>query len=282
MNTEYFDNDKIIICDYEVLACHGVNPEEKTNAQRFLISAEIFSDFSRACVSDNVEDTISYSAVCKLIKAYVKDNCFNLLEKLADSLAREILRSFDSVEKLIVTVKKPDAPMKGIFDYVGVRIERGWHKVYIALGSNIGDREAYLDAAALSLKKDGNIKNFVESDRMKTKPYGGVADAEFLNGAAEFLTLYSPIQLLNVLNGIEAENNRKREARWGNRTLDLDILFYDDEIINSKSLTIPHADMQNRDFVLKPLSELCPNYIHPVYKKSVSELYRSLLNGKTF
>lgn len=93
-----------------------------------------------------------------------------------------------------------------------------------------------------------------------------------MNGVMEIDTLWSPEELLEQLHEIEAAAERKREIHWGPRTLDLDILFYDKEIVETKDLQIPHVDMHNRYFVLKPLSELAPYFRHPTLGKTVSEL----------
>ena len=85
-----------------------------------------------------------------------------------------------------------------------------------------------------------------------------------------------PEELLIVLHSIEANANRVREVHWGPRTLDLDILFYDDEIYVSKDLIIPHVDMENRDFVLRPMCQIAPYYMHPVFRKSMKQMYREL------
>ena len=92
-----------------------------------------------------------------------------------------------------------------------------------------------------------------ESQRIVTSPYGGVEQPDFINGVVEIQTLLSPEELLNLLHRIENKHGRTRELRWGPRTLDLDILFYDDLVLDSSDLTIPHRDLQNRDFVLVPL-----------------------------
>lgn len=175
-----------------------------------------------------------------------------------------------------LTVKKPDAPMSGVFEYAGVRVEREWKTVYLALGSSMGDKGGYLDFAMERLLADDNFRNVKESARIVTKPYGGVAKNDFVNSAVKAETLYSPQELLATINAIEKDGDRVRLERWGDRTLDIDIVFYGDEIIEDDDICVPHIDMQNRDFVLAPLVELCPNKLHPVLKKRVKELYAEL------
>lgn len=96
--------------------------------------------------------------------------------------------------------------------------------------------------------------------------------ANYLNGALSIETLYTPEELLEVLQGIERAEARERKERWGPRTLDLDILLYEERVMDTEKLTIPHRDMQNRDFVLKPLSQIAPYERHPVLGKAVVEL----------
>ncbi len=268
--------DKVIIKNYEVICCHGVNPEEKEIPQRFLISLKISTDFSIAAKEDDVDKTVSYSAVCKLIKSVFEKNCFNLLEKLAHTTASEILLKFPQADAVEITVKKPDAPMKGVFEYVGVKTTLCRHTAYLSLGSNLGDKQAYLDLAVEELKKDANIYDVTESRRYATTPYGGVADNKFINSAVKISTLYSAEELLKVLHDIEEKGGRERTERWGNRTLDIDIIFFDDEVVSGTDLAVPHPDMQNRLFVLEPMSELCPNYLHPILKKRVFEILGDL------
>ncbi len=268
--------DKVLIKDYEVVCCHGVNTEEKEIPQRFLISLKISTDLLEAAKTDDVDRTVSYSAVCKLIKSSFEKNCFNLLERLAYTTAREILLKFPQADAVEITVKKPDAPMKGVFEYVGVTTTLCRHTAYLSLGSNLGDKQAYLDLAIEGLKKDTNICDVVESRRYATTPYGGVADNKFINSAVKISTLYSAEELLNVLHDIEEKGGRERIERWGNRTLDIDIVFFDEEVISTFFLAVPHPDMQKRLFVLEPLCELCPNYLHPILKKRIFELLDNL------
>ncbi len=266
----------IILKDYEVVACHGVNPEEKVNPQRFLFTVKVDTDFALSASSDNLANTVSYSVVKKVVKAVAEENSFDLIETLAYFVAKRVLLTSPLADGVSVKVKKPDAPMSGNFDFVGVELSLKWHEAYLALGSNEGDRNAYLDLAIKSLNEDDNFKEVVESKRIETEAYGGVATGEFVNSCVKLKTLYSPHELLAKIGEIEKAGDRVRTVHWGDRTLDVDIIFYEDEVIGDDDLVVPHPDMQNREFVLKPLLELCPNKVHPLLKKRVNELYFEL------
>lgn len=275
-------NDKVIIKDLELNICNGVNDDEKVNPQPFIFTIEIGLDFMSNASEDDINKTISYSKVKKLIVPYLESHVFNLLEKMAYEVCKLILINFPMADFVNIKIKKPKAPITGKFKYVGVKSTLSWHKVYLSLGSNMGDREHFLDLAIEELKNDDNFKDIIESKRINTKPYGGVAEGEFINSAVELKTMYNPHALLDRLHEIEALGERTRDIHWGNRTLDLDILFYDDLILSDKDLVIPHADLENRMFVLEPLMELNPNIVHPLYNKRVSTLYKNLqyLQGK--
>ena len=119
------------------------------------------------------------------------------------------------------------------------------------------------------------------SDFLVTAPYGGVEQDDFLNGAMKIRTLLTPHELLERLHEIEQEAKRERVVRWGPRTLDLDILLYDDLILDEEELHIPHIEMYKRDFVLKPLCQIAPYARHPVYNRTAAELLADLERLKT-
>ena len=262
--------------DYEVVACHGVNPEEKAAPQRFLFTVKVDTDFWASSASDDLNGTVSYSAVKKVVKAVAQENSFDLIETLACTVAKKVLLAFPLADGVSVKVKKPDAPMSGNFDYVAVETRLEWTEAYFALGSNEGDRNAYLDIAINMLEADDNFKEVVESKRIETEAYGGVATGEFVNSCVRLKTLYSARELLAKIGVIEKAGDRVRTVHWGDRTLDVDIIFFGDDVIGDDDLVVPHPDMQNREFVLKPLLELCPNKVHPLFKKRVRELYFDL------
>ena len=149
---------------------------------------------------------------------------------------------------------------------------------YIALGSNLGDKEANLrQALKMLLVKGLQIRSV--SSFFKTEPYGVTDQHEFINAVACVKTDLAPEKLLKLLLDTELEMGRVRLRHWGERNIDLDLLLYDDLIYYSEKLVLPHPDMQNRLFVLQPLSEIAADKIHPVYKKSIQNLLKSLTDG---
>lgn len=163
---------------------------------------------------------------------------------------------------------------------MSVTIKREWHTAYIALGSNMGNKAAYLIEAIEQLGQIKGCRIDRVSDFIVTEPYGGVEQDDFLNAVLKMETLMKPEELLIVLHSIEATANRIREIHWGPRTLDLDIIFYDDEIYQSKDLVIPHVDMEHREFVLQPMCQIAPYYMHPVFRKSMKQMYAELLEQR--
>jgi 2-amino-4-hydroxy-6-hydroxymethyldihydropteridine diphosphokinase len=148
-----------------------------------------------------------------------------------------------------------------------------WIKSYIGIGSNLGDRRKNIQLALNVLKEKKDIIVEKVSPFYETLPVGGPPrQGKFLNGVIEISTTLTPQELLKVLQEIEKALGRVRKERWGPRTIDLDILFYGDLIVNEERLIIPHPLMHKREFVLKPLLRIAPDLIHPVLKKSVKEL----------
>jgi 2-amino-4-hydroxy-6-hydroxymethyldihydropteridine diphosphokinase len=152
-------------------------------------------------------------------------------------------------------------------------------KAYIAFGSNIGNREENINKALEILKQKTKIAK--TSSLYETKPMYLENQKWFLNGAAKVDTELKPKELLNFLKSTEKKMGRKDVGRNGPRIIDLDILFYGDQILNENDLHIPHPKIQERAFVLVPLAEIEPNLIHPVYKKTVSKLLSELTYHKS-
>lgn len=148
--------------------------------------------------------------------------------------------------------------------------------VYLLLGSNLGDREKYLfDALKLIDQRAGKVMQ--TSSLYETAAWGKTDQPSFLNVAAKIETKLNPIQLLETCLNIEADLGRMRYEKWGPRLIDIDIILYGDEIVeNGNQLQIPHREMQNRRFVLLPLTEIAAPVIHPVLNLTISELLANL------
>jgi 2-amino-4-hydroxy-6-hydroxymethyldihydropteridine diphosphokinase len=142
--------------------------------------------------------------------------------------------------------------------------------VFIGSGSNLGDRLTALTKAAAELSHD--VRVLKASKVYETPPWGFELQPAFLNQVLQAETDLEPLDLLNYLKGIEEKMGRKATFRYGPRSIDLDILFYDGLIISSEILQIPHPMIAKRAFVLAPMSEIAPDFIHPVLGKSMYEL----------
>lgn len=268
--------DEIRISGLEVYAYHGVFPEENEKGQHFYINAVLYTDTRKAGMTDELSDSTNYGLVCEEMAHAMTEQCFHLLERAAEYVAQHVLMTFPLVREIELEICKPEAPIPLTFSNVSVKIRRGWHTVYLGLGSNLGDSRQYLQTALEKLSASDQIRGVKSSEWIRTKPYGVLEQPDFLNGAAVMETLLTPWELLDFLHEVEAEAGRVRKERWGARTLDLDILFYDDNVIDSERLTIPHADMINREFVLAPLAELNPHLRHPITGETVQEMLKKL------
>lgn len=211
-----------------------------------------------------------------MITRFVQEHTYKLLETVVENLARMLLLTLPSLQKVTLKIEKPWAPVGLPLKTVSVEITREWHTAYIALGSNLGDKQKYLDDAVQGLADTADCIVEQVSDYLVTEPYGGVEQDVFLNGALKLRTLLTPEELLDRLHELEQAAHRERIVHWGPRTLDLDILLYDQMIIDTPVLHVPHIDMENRDFVLIPLTELAPYYRHPVLNKTISQLLKEL------
>ncbi|MEI7548102.1 MAG: 2-amino-4-hydroxy-6-hydroxymethyldihydropteridine diphosphokinase, partial [Actinomycetota bacterium] len=207
--------------------------------------------------------TVHYGLVCERITEMARDSKDILLERLAAKVA-DVVLEFDLVDEVEVKVTKLRPPVPEAVDSTAVVITRTRaeaaapplvsHTAFIALGSNLGDRERYLRFAVREL---GNV--VAMSQVFETEPVGGPQDqGAFLNMVVKIETPLDPYALIRHCQRIEANALRQRLVHWGPRTLDVDLLFYDDVHITSEQLTVPHPRIFERRFVLAPLSEVAP------------------------
>lgn len=265
--------DEIRIDNLHIRANHGVLEEEKKTGQNFYVNAVLYTDARMAGIKDDLEYSTNYALVCETIKESMTGHTYDLIEAAAEHIAEDILLTYDRIEAVDIELRKPEAPIPMEFESVSVKIHRAWHDVYVAYGSNIGDSQAFIDRAMEGLKEHKHIRFIRESSRIITKPYGGVKQDDFVNGVCYIRTLLMPEELLDYLHELENAAGRTREIHWGPRTLDLDILLYDDMVYESPTLIIPHVDMHNRQFVLEPMNEIAPFVRHPLLGMTMNELF---------
>lgn len=272
--------DIIRIDNLEVYAYHGVYDEEKEKGQYFYVNAELYTNTRKAGMNDDLDASTNYGTVCDFIHDFMTKHTYDLIETVAEQLAQVLLLEFKLVKSVLLEIRKPHAPIEREFESVSVEIERGWHEAFVAFGSNLGDKEKFIDEAIEALSNLPQINIVAISDKIVTKPYGNVEQDVFLNGVMKIETLLPADELLQILQKVEEHAGRERKIHWGPRTLDLDIIFYDDDIISEDDLIVPHPDMKNRDFVLKPLMQIAPYKLHPVYRKTISDMYAELMAKK--
>lgn len=273
---KYSCYDKIHIKNLEIFANHGVFAEENRLGQKFLISLTMYLDTRTPGKTDDLTVSIDYGEVSSFMTGYMKEHTFKLIEAAAENLCEALLLRYPLLKGVTLELKKPWAPVGLPLETVSVEITRFWHYAYIALGSNMGDKKAYLDGAVKALEQTPGCSVEKVSTYIVTEPYGGVEQDDFLNGCLLLKTLMQPQELLCRLHEIEQEAHRERIIRWGPRTLDLDILMYDDEIVETDDLIIPHAEMHLRRFVLEPLAEIAPGKLHPILGKTARQMLKEL------
>lgn len=161
---------------------------------------------------------------------------------------------------------------------------RGPQRVFVALGSNVGDREEYIEQAVFLIGKIKGVEILKRSSNHETEPEGDSDQTAYINAALELKTELPPKKLLNEFTTIENALGRERETEWGPRTIDIDLLFYGNMIVSDDNLQIPHPLVHERTFVLEPMKEIAPEFIHPVMEKTIEDLYeeRKVESGHTY
>lgn len=268
--------DTINIKKLCIHAHHGVFQEEKSLGQRFYLNITLSLSTRSAAITGNLDASVHYGELAHQIQEVFTKESFDLIETAAEKVATYILTHYPLVEKAWVEIEKPWAPVGLPLDTVSVAIQRSWHRVFIGYGSNMGDRQVLIDQAIKRIDENEDIQVIKQSTTIETPPWGVEEQDPFLNGVIEIKTLKTPLELLDFLQNIEIQLHRERKIHWGPRTIDLDILFYDQLVVDSPRLNLPHPYIAERLFVLEPLGEIAPYYVHPVYNKTIRELLRDL------
>ena len=213
--------DEIRIRGLKIFAHHGVFQEETRLGQTFVVNATLYTSTRKGGLLDSLEDTISYADVCLFLTEYLQKNTWKLLEAAVEHTCRALLLRFPLLRGVELELEKPSAPIPLPFDSVSVKVARGWHRCFVALGSNLGDKQAYLDGAVEALRMDPGIRIKQVSTYLVTAPYGGVEQDDFLNGAVE-LKPSIPQEMLDRL-----PRYKKLDASVKRRVPGAFLLFYD-------------------------------------------------------
>ncbi|GAM21061.1 hypothetical protein SAMD00019534_042360 [Acytostelium subglobosum LB1] len=265
------------------------------------MTLKLYKDLSSCGQSDLVSETISYSTLSKSVVAYVESSHHYTLEALATGVARTCCLGF-GVERVKVLVEKPGAVK--LAKWPGVRIERtlqyfkdhvsleipstveqtkgnmsGHNIAYLALGSNMGDRFKNVIDALDALSKFSHVQT--TSFMYESDPAYFVDQDCFLNCCCRISTSLNPHELLGKLKEIEVAMGRQETFRNGPRPIDLDIIYYNNIVLKSETLEIPHKLMWERDFVLVPLADIAPNYIHPSMHITTNQMKINLSSPTT-
>ena len=257
--------DQILVSDIRALAVVGALAHERESAQPLRIDLVLEVDLHDAGRSDELDDTVHYGSVAETAVATAVESKDVLLERLATRIADGVLE-FPLVEAVEVTVTKLRPPIPVEVATTAVRIRRSMlerdavavrsHRAFVALGSNLGDRVSFLRSAVAGLSRV-----VAESRVFETDPIGGPGGQNaFLNMVVEVETLLDPFALLRRCQRLEAEAMRQRVVHWGPRTLDVDIILYDEVEVRSDDLVLPHPRFTERRFVLAPLADIAPEH----------------------
>lgn len=264
------NSDRILLSGVRARGRHGVLPEERLAGQEFVVDLELGLDLAVAAATDRVAATVHYGEVAERVGEIVSGDPVDLIETLAQRIADAVL-AFDLVDRVVVTVHKPSAPIPVPFDDVAVRIERvrpaGTEHVVIALGSNLGERDTTLDAAVDVLRALPGLVVEAASGSLETiavtEEGPDPSRPRYRNRVVVGRTSLPPRELLSALLRIERAFGRVRTARWGDRPLDLDLIVQGDRIGDEPGLVLPHPRARHRAFVLLPWLEVEPDAVLP-------------------
>jgi dihydroneopterin aldolase / 2-amino-4-hydroxy-6-hydroxymethyldihydropteridine diphosphokinase len=257
--------DRIHLRGVEALGHHGVLDVEKRDGQPFVVDVVLTLDLSRAGSTDALDDTVSYAEVAADVVSRITGPSFDLIERLAEVIAEDALTRplVDAVE---VTVHKPLAPVGTVFSDVAVELHRRrGTPVVIALGANLGDTRATLEAAVAEVAAIPGMRVRAVSPLVETDPVGGPEQPAYLNAVLVGETTLDPRDLLLRLHEVEQRHGRTRDVRWGARTLDLDLIQVGApatpaEVRSAEpTLLLPHPRAHERGFVLVPWAKADPD-----------------------
>lgn len=263
--------DCIKIQQLEVFGHHGCKDDEKINGLNFYIDMNLYGDIESAGIEDDLDGAINYAGICRFVQKFVAENSYNLLETIAEKTTQAVLKEFPRAREMDFAITKLVTPDNVTFKNVTVSIHRGWKKAYLNIGTN--GRDELINQVIDSLYDDGSLRILTVSNYVQTpfKTLEGIMN--LLHGCLEIETLYSPKQLQNCLRNIE---NERAINSCNDGQTEINIVFYDNEIIQDGEIVIPLLDMHKKEYILEPLNQIAPYAIHPILRKTVSQMITEL------
>lgn len=255
-----------------IIGCHDY---EKKSPQPVIIDLIAVLDDYDWLTQDLINTTVNYDELIDFVKQILLQTKYNLLESLAQYIANNIMRHYPNIKSLIITLTKPNiCGVRAHKIKVSYQVNKKY-KVALALGSNATNmpKQQLITAIEILEKYISDIKI---GGFYQTKPFGFLEQNNFYNTAIIGNTELSPTKLMSEIKLIEKILGKQEIMTNGPRIIDIDIIFFDDLLIDNNFLKIPHEAMHNRDFVLQPLKDVAPNWQHPGLKQSVHELYAKL------
>ncbi|WP_252898511.1 2-amino-4-hydroxy-6-hydroxymethyldihydropteridine diphosphokinase [Secundilactobacillus odoratitofui] len=237
---------------------NGVFPEERKNGQQLAIDVALNYPIEARVQHDDLDETISYADVNKTIDQFVHTHSYKLIESLANELLKTLLANFPMATSITLKIRKYSVPMpeSSMMWRLKWQVSSVSDRVYLSIGSNIGDRLENLNQAVAYLRQRADVQIVRVSSVYETQPWGNLNQANFYNIAVSLTTSLTPTALLDVLHRAEQLGHRQRLEHWGPRTIDLDIVYWGTQRIETPTLTVPHPRAQARNFVLLPVQEI--------------------------
>jgi dihydroneopterin aldolase/2-amino-4-hydroxy-6-hydroxymethyldihydropteridine diphosphokinase len=263
-------SDRIRLTGLVARGHHGVFEHERRDGQDFAVDVVLELDLRAAAATGDLTRTVHYGELAGALAGDVRGEPVNLLETLAERLLRTCLAD-PRVEAAEVVVHKPQAPIPETFGDVAVAVRRTRAELFppprdgvLALGANLGDREATLAAAVADLARTPGLEVVAISPVVETAPVGGPEQPDYLNAVVAVRSTLPPHQLLAACLRVEARHGRERRVRWAARTLDVDVITYGDLVLDTPDLVLPHPRAAGRAFVLAPWAALDPQALLPL------------------
>lgn len=260
------------------IICHtliGCCEHERINRQDLDVSLQL--ELGSVSTNDDLTKTVDYWELCSLVKEYVEATTYYLLETLVEQIADAILAKYSLVKAVTVSICKLSLNNQKSRTIKCRHYQERVYKIALALGSNMNNpRQQVISAIEMLAEFVADIK---VAPIYRSSPYGYTNQDDFYNTCISGYTQLEPSDLLIKIKKLEKQQGKYEQFENGPRIIDIDIIFFANQTVQDGWLNIPHQAMHERDFVLRPLNDIEPDWLHPIHNKTVSELLTTLTNA---